>query len=65
MSLLVTQSELKRDTTELTVSNVDSKLFILAFQTTGDKPEYIYSNNITSGASADDVRNSIKDIYIS
>ena len=64
--MLVNQDEpYQRDTTELTVSNADDNVFILAFQTTGDKPEYIYSKNITSGASADDFKNSIKDIYSS
>ena len=62
MSLGIFQSELKRDTTEVTVTNADNGIFIMVFLRP-DNLEYIYSNNITSGASASSFRNSIRQVY--
>ena len=45
------------------MTNADDGNFILALLSPGDDMEYKYSKNITSGASANDVKNSIKDAY--
>lgn len=62
MDLIVTQSELPRDTTEITVTNADDGEFIMVFLRP-DNLEYINSEMIVSGASANNFRNSIKNIY--
>ena len=45
------------------MTNADGGNFILALLAPGDNMEYKYSKNITTGESANDVKNAIKDIY--